>query len=225
LLFFVTNFPSVRITSVDTNLLVQHAFPNAQYPVVPLTADAGYLLLLRAFEWVHQPHSLASLQKYASESWLLTRPSLDHDEPVDTSADACANRLLDIHYDTRSILDLYPTFAKDPALISEYLLSIGLYDRNTMPTCYGLQLTVIASCLVAHLQDECATTVIDQYLSLFDLLFILSAGGVYRGSMGLSRTFTSDLFPVYDSVTAFMTLQPRLLNMDYAVLTLSLLSP
>ncbi len=85
-----------RITSVDANLLVQHAFPNAQYPVVPFTANAGYLLLLRTFELVHQPHSLASLQKYASESWLqlfdhvLTRPSLDHDEPVDTSADATA---------------------------------------------------------------------------------------------------------------------------------------
>jgi len=176
-----------RITSVDANLLIQHAFPNAQYPMASLIDNTGYLLLRRAFEWVHQPHSLASLQK----SWLqlfdhlLTRPSLDPDEPVDTSADACANRLLDIHYDTRSILDLYPTFAKDPALVSEYLLSIGLYDRNTMPICYGLQLSVIASCLVAHLQDEFATTVVDQYLSQSDLLFILSAGGVYRGSMDL----------------------------------------
>jgi len=139
---------------------------------------------------------------------------------VNISADACTTRLLDLHSNTRSILELYPAFTKDPALVSEYLLSIGVYDRSTMPTCYGLQLTVIANCLVAHLQDEFASTVVDQYLSQSDLLFILSASGVCSGSLGPMRTFASELFPVYDPVTAFMTLYPRLLHMDYAVLIL-----
>ena len=69
-----------RITPSDANLLLQHVFPNEQYPVAQLTNNTGYLLLLRAFKWVHQPHSLASLQKHASEPWIqlfdfvLTRP-------------------------------------------------------------------------------------------------------------------------------------------------------
>ena len=89
-----------------------------------------------------------------------------------------------------------------------------------MPTCYGLQLTVIASCFVAHLQDEFGSIIIDQYLSQSDLLFILSAGGIYSGSLGSTRTFASELFPVYASVTAFMTLYPQLLIMDYPVIIL-----
>ena len=89
-----------------------------------------------------------------------------------------------------------------------------------MPTCYGLQLSVIASCLVAHFQDEFGSVNIDQYLSQSDLLFILSAGGVYNGSLGATRVFASDLFPLYASVEAYMTLYPQLLNMDYSVLIL-----
>ena len=64
------NIVHFRITSLDANLLIQHAFPNEQYPVTQLTDNTGYLLLLDAFEWVHQPHSLASLQKQASEPWI-----------------------------------------------------------------------------------------------------------------------------------------------------------
>ena len=115
---------------------------------------------------------------------------------------------------------MYPDLAKDPALVSEYLLMVGACDRRTMPTCYGLQLSVIASCLVAHFQDEFGSINIDQYLSQSDLLFILSAGGVYSGSVGSTRTFASDLFPVYASVEAYMTLYPQLLNTDYSVLIL-----
>ena len=143
---------------------------------------------------------------------VLTRPSLTPTDLVETSADACAARLLELHSGNRSILQLYPDLAKDPALVSEYLLLVGACDRSTMPTCYGLELAVIASCLVAHLQDE--------FGSQSDLLFILSAGGVYSGSLGSTRTFASELFPVYTSVTAFMTLYPQLLAMDYPVLIL-----
>ena len=88
-----------RITPSDANLLLQHVFPNEQYPVAQLTNNTGYLLLLRAFKWVHQPHSLASLQKHASEPWIqlfdfvLTRPSLAPTDLVDTSTDACATLL------------------------------------------------------------------------------------------------------------------------------------
>ena len=57
------NIDHFRIISLDANLLIQHAFPTEQYRVTRLTDNTGYLLLLRAFEWVHQPHSLASLQK------------------------------------------------------------------------------------------------------------------------------------------------------------------
>ena len=141
--------------------------------------------------------------------------SLAPEDLVDISTAICATRLLELHSDYRSILQLYPVLAKDPALVSEYLLSVGAYERSTMPTCYGLQLTVVASCLVAHLQDEFGSIIIDQYLSQSDLLFILSAGGVYSGSLGSTRTFASKLFPVYASVTAFMTLYPQLLIMDY----------
>ena len=49
-----------RITPYDANLLLRHVFPADQYPVEQLTSNTGYLLLLRAFKWVHQPHSLAS---------------------------------------------------------------------------------------------------------------------------------------------------------------------
>lgn len=176
------NIDRFQIASLDSNLLVQRAFPHGQYPFKKLHDNTRYLLLLRAFQWVHQPHSLASLMKHASEAWvqlfdlLLTRPSVTTDDPVDTSVDACANRLLELHPDNRSILDLYPALAKDPALVSEYLLSVGAYDRNNTPICYGLQLTIVASCLVAHLQDEFGSIIIDQYLSQSDLLFILSAG-------------------------------------------------
>jgi len=54
-------------------------------------------------------------------------------------------------------------------------------------------------------------------LSQSDLLFILSAGGVYQGSLGSARSFESDLFPVYASVNNFLTLYPLLLNMSYSV--------
>jgi N-acetylglutamate synthase/N-acetylornithine aminotransferase len=63
-------------------------------------------------------------------------------------------------------------------------MSIGAYDTINTPVCYGLQLSIAASCLVAHLQDEFDTIIVDQYLSQSDLLFILSAGGVYTGSLG-----------------------------------------
>ena len=114
-----------RITSFYANLLIQHVFPNEQYPVTQLTNNTWYLLLLRAFEWVYQPHSLASLQKHALEPWIqlfdfvLTRPSLAPIDLVDTSSDACATRLLELHSGNRSILQLYPDLAKDPALVSE----------------------------------------------------------------------------------------------------------
>lgn len=210
---------------MDANLLIQHAFPREQYPIEKLTDNTGYLLLLRAFQWVHQPHSLASLMQNVSERWvqlfdlLLTRPSNDPD-PVDTSVKACASRLLELHPDNRSILDLYPAFAKDPALLSEYLLSVGAYDANNTLVCYGLKLTIAASCLVAHLQDEFGSIIVDQYLSQPDLLFILSAGGVYTGSLGSARSFVSELFPVYASANDFLTLYPQMLNMDYSVLIL-----
>ena len=127
--------------------------------------------------------------------FVLTRPSLATTDHVDTSTDACATRLLQLHSSKQSILQLYPDLAKDPALVSEYLLMVGACDRRTMPTCYGLQLSVIASCLVAHFQNEFRSINIDQYLSQSDLLLILSAGGVYSGSLGSTRTFDSDLFP------------------------------
>ena len=98
---------------------------------------------------------------------------------------------------------------------------VSACDRSTIPTCYGLQLAVIASCLVAHLQDEFGSINIDQYLSQSDLLFILSTGGVYSGSLGSTRTFASELFPVYTSVTASMTLYPQLLNIDYPVMSMT----
>ena len=151
---------------------------------------------------------------------MLTRPSLASTDLVDTSIDACATRFLELHSGKRSILQLYPDLAKDPALVSEYLLLVSACDRSTMPTCYGLQLAVIASCLVAHFQDEFGSINIDQYSSQSDLLFILSAGGVYCGSLGSTRTFASELFPVYVSVAAYMTLCPQLLNMDYPVIIL-----
>ena len=135
--------------------------------------------------------------------------SLAPEDLVDISTATCATRLLELHSDfNRSILQLYPVLAKDPALVSEYLLSVGAYERSTMPTCYGLQLTVVASCLVAHLQDEFGSIIVDQFLSQSDLLLILSAGGVYSGSLDSTRTFASALFPVYASNTAFMTLTP-----------------
>ena len=140
---------------------------------------------------------------------MLTRPSLAPTDLVDTSTDACVIQLLELHSGNRSILQFYPDLAKDSALVSEYLLLDGACDRSTMPTCYGLQLAVIASCLVAHLQDEFGSILIDQYLPQSDLLFILSAGGVYSGSLGSTRTFVSELFPVYASVTAFVTLYPH----------------
>ena len=214
-----------HITPYDANLLIRHVFPDDQYPVAQLTSNTGYLLLHRAFTWVHQPHSLASLQKHASEPWIqlfdfvLTRPRAAADI-TDTSTDACAGRLLQLHPNQKSILQLYPDLAKDPALVSEYLLMVGACDRHTMPTCYGVQLSVVASCLVAHFQDEFGSVNIDQYLSQSDLLFILSAGGVYNGSLGTTRVFASDLFPLYASVEAFKTLHPKLLNMDYSVLIL-----
>ena len=90
----------------------------------------------------------------------------------------------------------------------------------TNATCYGLQLTVVAGCLVAHLQDKYGSIMIDQYLSQSDLLFILSAGGVCNSSLGSARTFASELFPVYASTADFMTMYPQLLNMDYLVLIL-----
>ena len=164
--------------------------------------------------------------KHASATWVnlfdfvLTRPSLVPANRVDISVEACANRLLDIHPDSRSILDLYPTLAKDPALLSEYLSSFEAYDTGSASAHYGLQLTIAASCLVAHLQDKFGTINIDQYLSQSDLLFILSAGGVYHGSLGSARLFESDLFPVYASVNTLLTLYPLLLNMDYSVLIL-----
>ena len=120
--------------------------------------------------------------------------SLAPEDLVDISTATCATRLLELHSDNRSILQFYPFLAKDPALVSEYLLLVGAYERSTMPTCYGLQLTVVASCLVAHLQDEFGSIIIDQYLSQSDLLFILSAGGVYSGSLGSTRTFASECF-------------------------------
>ena len=95
--------------------------------------------------------------------------SLAPEDLVDISTATCATRLLELHSDNRSILQLYPVLAKDPALVSEYLLSVGAYESSTMLTCYGLQLTVIASCLVAHLQDEFGSIIIDQYLSQSDL--------------------------------------------------------
>ena len=164
-----------------------------------------------------------------SEPWIqlfdfvLTRPSLAPTDRVDTSTDACATRLLQLHSGNRSLLQLYPDLAKDPALVSEYLMLVSACDRSTMLTCYGLQLSVIASCLVAHFQDEFGSINIDQYLSQSDLLFILfilSAGGVYSGSLGSTRTFASELFPVYASVEAYMKLYPQLLNMDYSVIIL-----
>ena len=82
-----------------------------------------------------------------------------------------------------------------------------------MPTCYGLQLTVIASASLRIFKMSLIP-------SQSDLLFILSAGGVYSGSLGSTMTFASELFPVYASVTTFMTLYPQLLNMDYPVLIL-----
>ena len=227
-LLFSPNFTTdhFRITPSDANLLLQHVFPDGQYPVAQLTNNTGYLLLLRAFQWVHQPHSLASLQKHASKPWIqlfdfvLTRPSLAPTDLVDASTDACATRLLQLHSGNRSILQLCPDLAKDPALVSEYLLLVSACDHNTMLTCYGLQLSVIASCLVAHFQDEFGSINIDQYLSQSDLLFILSAGSVYSGSLGSTRTFASELFPVYASVEAYLTLYPQLLNMDYSVIIL-----
>jgi hypothetical protein len=117
-------------------------------------------------------------------------------------------------------LDLYPALAKDAALLSEYLLAVGAYDVNNTPICYGLQLTLAASALVAHLQDDFESTNVDQYLSQSDLLFILSAGGVYTGSFGPGRSFVSDLFPVYSSANDFLTLYPQLLQMDSTILLL-----
>jgi hypothetical protein len=176
------NIDHFRITTMDANLLIQHAFSREQYPFQHLTDSTGYMLLLRACQWVHHPHSLASLMQHASETWvrlfdlLLTRPTDDPADPVDMSVAACANRLLELHPDNRSVLDLYPALAKDAALLSEYLLAVGAYDANNTPVCYGLQLTLAASCLVAHLQDEFESINVDQYLSQSDLLFILSAG-------------------------------------------------
>ena len=92
-------------------------FSHEQYPVTYLTNNTGYLLVFRAFEWVHQPHSLASLQKHASEPWMqlfdfvLTRPSLAPADLVDISTGACAARLLELYSGNRSILQLYPALA------------------------------------------------------------------------------------------------------------------
>jgi hypothetical protein len=108
--------------------------------------------------------------------------------------------------------------AKDPALVSEYLLAIGAYNRNNSPTCYGLQLSLVASCLVSHLQDEFESIDVDQHLSQSDLLFILSAGGIYQGSLGHVRSFASKLFPVYSSSDAFLSIYPQLLATDNLVL-------
>jgi hypothetical protein len=161
--------------------------------------------------------------QHASETWvqlfdlLLTRPTDDPADPVDMSVAACASRLLELHPDNRSILDLYPALAKDSALLSEYLLAVGAYDANNTPVCYGLQLTLAASCLVPHLQDEFDSIIVEQYGSQSDLLFILYAGGVYNGSLGPGISFVSDLFPVYSSANDFLTLYPQLLLMDSTV--------
>jgi hypothetical protein len=50
------------------------------------------------------------------------------------------------------------------------------------------------------------------------LLFILSAGGIYQGSLGHVRSFASKLFPVYSSSNAFLSIYPQLLAMDNLVL-------
>jgi hypothetical protein len=219
--FDIDNF---HISFWDANLLVQYVFGTTQYPCQSLSDTVGYLLLLRAFQWVHQPHSLASLMQHASTNWIqffdsiLTRPAATSVNPIDDSITACATRLLALHNDTRSILDLYPSLAKDPALVSEYLLAIGAYTRNNLPTCYGLQLSLVASCLVSHLQDEFESINVDQHLSQSDLLFILSAGGIYQGSLGHGRSFASQLFPVYSSSNAFLTIYPQLLATDNLVL-------
>jgi hypothetical protein len=52
-------------------------------------------------------------KSYATRFWelgtaVLTRPSIDPTNLVDTSVEACASRLLELHPDTRSIIDLYP---------------------------------------------------------------------------------------------------------------------
>lgn len=221
--FDIDNF---HISLLDANLLVQFVFGRNQYSCQSLTDSSGYMLLLRAFQWIHQPHSLASLMKHASTLWvqffdaLLTRPSALPANPVDDSVTTCATRLLTLHSDTRSILDLYPALAKDSALVSEYLLSTGAYTRANTPTCYGLQLSLVASCLVSYLQDEFESTNVDQYLSQSDLLFILSARGVCHGSLGLARSFASDLFPIYASSDEFLSIYPPLLTSDHLVLIL-----
>jgi hypothetical protein len=114
-----------RITAMDANLLIQHAFSREQYPIQHLTDNTGYMLLLRACQWVHRPHSLASLMQHASETWvrlfdlLLTRPTDDPADPVDISVAACASRVLALHPDNRSILDLYPATTTAPSRRAE----------------------------------------------------------------------------------------------------------
>lgn len=220
------NIDNFHFSFRDANLLILHVFDQDQYPFQTLTDNTGYLFLLRAFKWIYQPHSLASLMKHSSMTWLqlfdllLTWPPATTEDPVDTTVEACADRLLALHPDNRSILDLYSALAKDPSLVSEYLLSIGAYDNTHTPTRYGLQLSIVASCLVSYLQDEFESINVDRYLSQSDLLFILSAGDVYNGSLGPSRSFTSNLFNVYASVKRFLSLYPQLLTMDYSVLIL-----
>jgi hypothetical protein len=170
--FDINNF---HISIWDANLLIQHVFGRNQYPCQSLSDSVGYLLLLRAFQLVHQSHSMASLMQHASTVWvqffdsLLTRPSALSANPIDNSVTACATRLLAFHPDTRSIIDLYPASAKDPAIVSEYLLSIGAYTCNDTPTCYGLQLSLVASCLVSYLQCGQTALIVVNYVFLIKL--------------------------------------------------------
>ena len=73
---------------------------------------------------------------------------------------------------------------RHPALVSEYLLLVSACDRSTMPTCYGLQLAVIASCLVAHqTTDEYFTS---RHTAAWDTTFVIppealaSDGALFR---------------------------------------------
>jgi len=77
------NIEHFRITSLDANLLIQHVFSNDLYPVEQLTDNTGYLLLLGAFQWVHQPHSSATCVNLFD--LVLTRPSLLPADRVDIS--------------------------------------------------------------------------------------------------------------------------------------------
>ena len=101
---FEINYCSLQLSlpTISISLRMMLTFSSDMF-LAQLTSNTGYLLLLRAFKWVHQPHSLASLQKHASEPWIqlfdfvLTRPSLATTDHVDTFTDACATRLLQLH--------------------------------------------------------------------------------------------------------------------------------